>query len=125
MSCNKPYSHNHISARPSTRIHHPPGGGSSAGSLIFGGDEPTVSNKSDKENANTANNEIEFKDKLSDNIVVKHEAKNDEPLSDAEKVREFTYEAGQPCPEKPKLMNVEEVNFITKMILDEVWIRIP
>merc|ERR1719356_121620 len=41
-------------------------------------------------------------------------------MSDAEKVREFTYEAGQPCPEKPELMNVEEVHFITKMVLDEL-----
>ena len=41
-------------------------------------------------------------------------------LSDAEKVREFTFEAGQAVPEKPRLMDVSEVNFVTKMILDEL-----
>jgi len=47
-------------------------------------------------------------------------AKGSEAMSDAERVREFTFEAGQPVPEKPQLMGIEEVNFITKMILDEL-----
>lgn len=33
---------NFISERSSTRLHAPPGGGSSVGSLIFGGGEPTA-----------------------------------------------------------------------------------
>ena len=40
-------------------------------------------------------------------------------LSDAEAVREFTMEAGQPTPEKPIPMSLEETTFIAKMILDE------
>lgn len=39
-------------------------------------------------------------------------------------VREFTAGAGSPCPERPlAAMTVEEVNFLGKMILDEV--RLP
>lgn len=45
-------------------------------------------------------------------------------MSDAEKVREFTYEAGQPVPGKPQAMNTQEVRYITKMIIDEVNINI-
>merc|ERR1719204_2491778 len=41
-------------------------------------------------------------------------------MTDAEKVREFTFEAGQPVPEKPQLMDVSEVNFVTRMIIDEL-----
>eukprot|EP00746_Dinoflagellata_sp_MGD_P160456 gnl/MRDRNA2_/MRDRNA2_87223_c0_seq1.p1 gnl/MRDRNA2_/MRDRNA2_87223_c0~~gnl/MRDRNA2_/MRDRNA2_87223_c0_seq1.p1 ORF type:complete len:375 (-),score=103.96 gnl/MRDRNA2_/MRDRNA2_87223_c0_seq1:255-1379(-) len=37
----------------------------------------------------------------------------------AEAVREFTFEAGQPTPERPELMTDDEVQFISKMILDE------
>jgi len=48
------------------------------------------------------------------------ESKSSEALTDAEKVREFTFEAGQPVPEKPQAMDVGEVNFIVKMILDEL-----
>ena len=40
--------------------------------------------------------------------------------SDAEHVRQFTREAGQAVPSTPQAMNKEEVNFIGKMILDEV-----
>jgi len=115
MSCNKDYSVNFISERSSTRIHHAPGGGSSVGSLIFGGDDPS---KPNKENANTFNQQQpEEKD---NDVYIKKGSKHNGPLSDAEKVREFTFEAGQPVPDKPKLMNLDEVNFITKMILDEL-----
>ncbi|GMI02409.1 hypothetical protein TrVE_jg2881 [Triparma verrucosa] len=40
--------------------------------------------------------------------------------SDAEHVREFTAGAGQPTPNKPVPMDETEVDFITKMVLDEV-----
>merc|ERR1712154_117051 len=53
-------------------------------------------------------------------LGIKLQSQNNAPLSDAEKVREFTYEAGQPCPDKPQLMSLEEVNFITKMVIDEL-----
>ena len=42
------------------------------------------------------------------------------PQSNAEAVREFTMEAGQPTPERPEAMTNDEVKFIGKMILDEV-----
>jgi predicted HAD superfamily Cof-like phosphohydrolase len=38
----------------------------------------------------------------------------------ASHVREFTIGAGQPCPDRPEVMTKEEVEFISKMILDEV-----
>ena len=41
-------------------------------------------------------------------------------MSDALKVREFTQGAGQRSPDTPELMDVTEVNFIGKMVLDEV-----
>ena len=39
--------------------------------------------------------------------------------TDAEAVREFTQEAGQPAPDRPVPMTTDEVKFISKMILDE------
>ena len=43
----------------------------------------------------------------------------DQPMSDAEHVREFTAGAGQPVPDRPSPMTDEETKFITKMIIDE------
>lgn len=40
--------------------------------------------------------------------------------TDSEAVREFTGGAGQPIPNEPAVMSTEEVDFIGKMILDEV-----
>ena len=40
--------------------------------------------------------------------------------SNSEAVREFTAGAGQPTPDFPEAMNETEVDFIGKMILDEV-----
>jgi len=51
---------------------------------------------------------------------MREESKSQEAMTDAEKVREFTFEAGQPVPETPQAMNVREVNFVVKMILDEL-----
>mmetsp|Transcript_28935 Transcript_28935/g.93591 ORF Transcript_28935/g.93591 Transcript_28935/m.93591 type:complete len:197 (+) Transcript_28935:93-683(+) len=42
-----------------------------------------------------------------------------EHQTDAEAVREFTMEAGQPTPDRPIPMTTDEVKFISKMILDE------
>lgn len=39
--------------------------------------------------------------------------------SNSDDVREFTSGAGQPTPDKPSVMNNDEVIFLTKMILDE------
>jgi len=41
-------------------------------------------------------------------------------MSDAKLVREFTKESGTDVPDTPQLMNLEEVHFIIKMILDEM-----
>jgi len=41
-------------------------------------------------------------------------------VDQASQVREFTMGAGQPCPDRPEVMTREEVEFISKMILDEV-----
>jgi len=41
-------------------------------------------------------------------------------LDQASQVREFTIGAGQPSPDRPEVMTREEVEFISKMILDEV-----
>jgi predicted HAD superfamily Cof-like phosphohydrolase len=40
--------------------------------------------------------------------------------TDAEHVREFTLGAGQSCPDVPQAMSTEEVNFLAKMMLDEI-----
>jgi predicted HAD superfamily Cof-like phosphohydrolase len=41
-------------------------------------------------------------------------------MDPASQVREFTLGAGQPSPEHPEVMSRQEVEFISKMILDEV-----
>ena len=41
-------------------------------------------------------------------------------MSEAELVKQFTEETGHVIPTEPQLMSEEEVNFLTKMILDEV-----
>jgi predicted HAD superfamily Cof-like phosphohydrolase len=43
-----------------------------------------------------------------------------ENISDAVLVRQFTEESGTVIPNNPQLMNKEEVNFIIKMVLDEM-----
>lgn len=42
------------------------------------------------------------------------------PKSDATDVKAFTHACDQPCSPRPALMSREEVEFITKMILDEL-----
>lgn len=51
--------------------------------------------------------------KMSGKAAVAHQ-------TDSEAVREFTGGAGQPIPNAPSVMKPEEVDFIGKMILDEV-----
>ena len=54
-------------------------------------------------------------------LIYVETAESSEYRSDAEKVREFTFEAGQTTPDKPiGAMSIDEVNFISKMIIDEV-----
>jgi len=131
--CNKSYADNFVTDRLSTRVHAPPGGGSSVGSLLFGGganDHQTASKstkyskKENKENVVPENKGNKRMDALAEHVAPKTLKKCDNDgagkMSDAEKVREFTFEAGQPVPEKPQLMAVDEVNFIAKMILDEL-----
>jgi len=125
--CNKSYADNFVTNRLSTRVHAPPGGGSSVGSLLFGG--PPASEKYGK-NQNKENMEPETKqmESMASSVApasLKKSGPNgfnkgSDSMTDAEKVREFTFEAGQPVPDKPQLMDVEEVNFITKMVLDEL-----
>lgn len=125
--CNKSYADNFVTNRLSTRVHAPPGGGSSVGSLLFGGAAP-VTQKYGK-SQNKENMEPETKQMEQMTVTAAPESlkkslnkgfKGSEHMTDAEKVREFTFEAGQPVPDKPRLMDVSEVNFITKMILDEL-----
>eukprot|EP01084_Bolivina_argentea_P170589 295598_1 len=120
MSNTKPYSDNFISERSSTKLHHPPGGSSQMGSFLFGGGEENnanVGNKQIKQNTVDKNNKPESK---MDNNEESKCVKDTQHITDAEKVREFTREAGQNCPNKPQLMDLDEVNFISKMILDEL-----
>lgn len=42
------------------------------------------------------------------------------PKSHIEKVKEFTSESGFYCPDHPEKMTVEDVDFLAKMILDEL-----
>jgi len=41
-------------------------------------------------------------------------------MDQSSQVREFTVGAGQTCPDRPEVMDKKEVDFISKMILDEV-----
>jgi len=50
----------------------------------------------------------------------KTEKKNEESQSNAHEVKQFTVEAGGTCPDSPRVMKDKEVEFITKMIIDEV-----
>jgi len=127
--CNKSYSDNFVTNRLSTRVHAPPGGGSSVGSLLFGGgldsnDHQKASKMSQKENKENMGPHSKGMDSLAATVepasLRKYGTKGSGDMSDAEKVREFTFEAGQPVPDRPQLMGIEEVNFITKMILDEL-----
>lgn len=124
--CNKSYADNFVTNRLSTKVHAPPGGGSSVGSLLFGG--PPAHQKYGK-NQNKENMQPETKQMEPETVTaapsslkksVNKGFKGSANMTDAEKVREFTFEAGQPVPDKPQLMDVSEVNFITKMVLDEL-----
>ena len=53
-------------------------------------------------------------------VVVKKSKRMDTFKDQASHVRDFTVGAGQSCPDRPEPMSKEEVNFISKMILDEV-----
>jgi len=106
--------------RSSTRVLHAPGGGSSQIGGIFGFDaEEPKQHKAEKdvliqdENENKSNVQSE-KEKNDQNKIFKV------PVTDAEKVRQFTYEAGQDTPDHPQIMSENEVSFIGKMIIDEV-----
>jgi len=142
--CNKAYTDNFITSRSSTRVAAPPGGGSSVGTLLFGGPPehrqqpqpqqpqhigighlPGHGNQPQrmgvgKENRNSNQNYGQPKEVYEKPVSMRDESKSSEAMTDAEKVREFTFEAGQPVPETPQAMNVREVNFIVKMILDEL-----
>ena len=129
----KDYSNNFISDRSSTKVIHAPGGGSSIGSLLFGGggggggndEKQQQSQQSQQQQEPSQTQQINKENKNDANIPKQQfDEKCNSEQSDAEKVREFTFEAGQPTPDKPQLMNVDEVNFIAKMILDEVIIII-
>jgi len=149
--CNKSYGDNFISSRSSTRLHAPPGGGSTIGNLLFGGapahqrQQPQQQQPSHvgighlpghgsqsqrmgmgKENRNGNQNYgqpqhiQQPKQCYEKPASMRDEHKSSEAMTDAEKVREFTFEAGQPVPETPQPMNVREVNFVVKMVLDEL-----
>ena len=92
------------------------------GSLLFGGG-PVASRhtKENKENMEPENKQMETSPVAEAPASMKRDdGKGSYHMSDAEKVREFTFEAGSSVPERPQLMGIQEVNFITKMILDEV-----
>mmetsp|Transcript_36800 Transcript_36800/g.58967 ORF Transcript_36800/g.58967 Transcript_36800/m.58967 type:complete len:252 (-) Transcript_36800:150-905(-) len=124
------YSNNFISSRSTTKRIHAPGGGSTIGSLLFGGgddDSATPSRQSasprvKKENTDTLNSPTNQEESLKQPQPASNvDCEQKQAVqSDAEKVREFTFEAGQPTPDKPQVMDVDEVNFITKMVLDEL-----
>jgi len=131
--CNKSYSDNFLGNRSSSRVLAPPGGGSSIGNLLFGG-APAPPRQQQKQMQQEYQQHSEHKQHSElDNGFRGGYGQQQQPvfqrpasmtdmgaMSDAQKVREFTFEAGQPVPEKPQLMDVSEVNFITKMIIDEL-----
>ena len=120
---NKDYADNFISDKPSTKVHHAPGGKSSMGNLLGGGfdfqknreNEQKNNNNSDTNNGSNPGNFL-------NNTAVNIDGNIGSTIkSDAEHVREFTKDAGQYCADKPfNPMTTEEVEFIGKMIIDEV-----
>lgn len=122
--------------RSSTRTLRQPGGQSSLANLLgFGysqANKATTVNQNnsskmvnkegndsnDKENCNDTNNveqqQSTEQDEKSDDIIPLN-------MSDAEKVREFTAEAGQSVPDRPSVpMDNNEIEFISKMMIDEL-----
>jgi len=111
--------YNYKTARSSTRVLAEPGGGkSSVGSLIFGGgdDIPKSHVQSQCQNDDSMNENVNI---INNEEKLQSKSLSKTAISDAEKVRQFTNEAGQPAPEYPQSMNVDEVKFICKMIIDE------
>jgi len=111
---------NWLSNKPSTRLHHAPGGRSSF-SLGWGGQDNTAQARKQPSVQQQKSREVV----QSTSIGVRQAAAVAQipPARNqchATAVRNFTRACGQPTPNTPQLMNRSEVEFITKMILDEL-----
>jgi len=111
---------NWLSNKPSTRLHHAPGGRSSF-SLGWGGEDNTVQSQKrpsvQQQKARNVGKSTSIGVRQAAAVAEIPPARNH---CHATAVRNFTKACGQPTPCTPQLMNRSEVEFITKMILDEL-----
>lgn len=107
---------NYISDRSSTKVHHAPGGKSSF-SLGWSDNNESSTLTSRKKNVPQTANTMAYEPQA----CGVHNNNNSQPKkSMAEDVLQFTTETGTHCPNAPELMQDNEVEFITKMIIDEL-----
>jgi len=126
---------NWLSKKPSTRVHHAPGGHSS---FSFGWNsqqqQPVPQTRNSEPNMSKPNKQKATASVIQPDYVTTTQpmypgVQQPGPVSQlpppknhchATAVRKFTQACGQSTPIMPQLMNRPEVEFITKMILDEL-----
>jgi len=112
---------NWLASKPSTRVHHAPGGKSS---ISLGYAEPQQPAKLTPAPRNTQiskHGQAGMHQKSTALQQAPAIAQIPQPIScHATAVRNFTRACGQHTPNTPQLMNRLEVEFITKMVLDEL-----
>jgi len=126
---------NWLSNKPSTRVHHAPGGQSS---FSFGWNpqqqQPARQNSMPEANMNKLNQQKTVASVIQPGYVqiaqptypgvqqagAVPQVSPPKNLCHATAVRKFTQACGQSTPNTPQLMNRPEVEFITKMVLDEL-----
>jgi len=110
---------NWLSNKPSTRLHHAPGGRSSF-SLGWGGQDNTVQAQKRPSFQQQNRKNVESMSIGVSQAAAVAQSPPARIQCHATAVRNFTRACGQPTPNTPQLMNRSEVEFITKMILDEL-----
>jgi len=115
---------NWLPNKPSTKVHHAPGGKSSF-SLAWCPEEPTKQSHAQKPQQQTSKPvQQQGTAKVTSSGIQQHAPVAVLPPQKnqchAKAVREFTRACGQPTPNTPQVMNRAEVAFITKMVLDEL-----
>jgi len=119
---------NWLSNKPATRVHHAPGGRSNF-SLGWGSQQQSSNTSQSRKGSHDVNKSVELLGKevvQSSSSFGVHQAaaaaQAPPPKNHchATAVRNFTRSCGQPTPNTPQVMNRSEVEFITKMVIDEL-----
>jgi len=119
---------NWLSNKPSTKVHHAPGGESSF-SLAWCPQERVPSKPTHSQKPQQQTNRLVQQQGTTTILSTSSSIQQPRPGAQpqppktqchAAAVREFTRACGQPVPKTPQLMNRKEVEFITRMVLDEL-----